>query len=391
MDMQTLLIVNVSVALILSMAMGGLFLSNKDQPCMAHWTAAGIGFFANSTLSLLNAWQTLPYWLGPPLGNAMLVGTYLFFYSGISHYLKTPVHWRVIVAMLVLVYGMNSLPFARQDPMHRLLLNFPLLIAINLATVWRVQQAALTQMRSSVLVFSAVMLANLLQLLVRLGCFVLEQAGYLDPRFNVLLNETGTMAVLLYMLSAETCCMLLLVRQQTLQLQHQAESDPLTGWLNRQSLDTRIEAEWQRSDRAQQSLSLLVFDIDHFKQINDRFGHQAGDQVLQAVSHAVANELRGYDLRFRVGGEEFLVVLPNVNTPQLALICERIRQRIAQLSVTEFPALTVTMSIGAGCKSPKHVNWHQLYRHVDQALYEAKRDGRNRVALTEQDSVNLSA
>lgn len=379
MDMLTLLTVNLSVSFIMTLTMSGLYLSNRQELCLAHWAAAGAGFFANSLLSLIHTQDPLPYWLGPPLGNALLVGSYLFFYSGISHYLKQPVQTAHMLGLLIVVYLLNMTPFAQSEYLHRMVLNFPLLICINLLTLRRVLQARLTQMRATVMVFFAVMAANMLQLLIRFVFFTLQLNGVINPEDYPLLHESGTMAVLLFMLTAMTSCMLLLVRQKTLQLQQQAETDALTGWLNRQSLEQRLHTEWQRCRRMQQPYSLLVFDIDHFKQINDRYGHQTGDLVLRQVGQLVAAEFRDYDLQFRIGGEEFLVCLPGVDQAQLQLISERVRLAIAGSQFAGSQQLAVSVSVGCATASAQQLNWQQLHAQADQALYQAKGQGRNRV------------
>ncbi len=379
MDMLTILTVNLSVAIIMTLTMAGLSLSNRQDLCLAHWTVAGAGFFTNSLLSLLHIHHPLPYWIGPPFANTLLVGSYLFFYSGISHYLKQPVQTAHLLGILLLVYLLNMTQFAQSDFLHRIVLNFPLLICINLLTLRRVLQARLTQMRATVMVFFAVMAANMLQLLIRFVFFTLQLNGVVAPEDYPLLHESGTMAVLLFMLTTMTSCMLLLVRQQTLQLQQQAETDALTGWLNRQSLEQRLHAEWQRCRRMQQPFSLLVFDIDHFKQINDRYGHQTGDLVLRQVGQLVAAEFRDYDLQFRIGGEEFLVCLPGVDQAQLQLISERVRLAIAGSQFAGPHQLAVSISVGCATASAQQLNWQQLHAQADQALYQAKGEGRNRV------------
>lgn len=376
MDLLTLSIVNLSVATVMALALIGLHLTNRQEQCLAHWALAGIGFFANSLLGHIYTQMPLPYWIGPPLGNTFLVGAYLCFYSGIRHYLKLPVRLSHLLGMLLVVYALNFTTFAQDGIEHRVLLNFPLLIMVNLLTLRSVLQARLAKMRAAVVVFFAVMAANMLQLSLRLVDHLLQHFAVIPADHFPLLHSFGSLAVLLFMLCAMTSCMLLLVRQKTLLLQQQAETDPLTGWLNRQSLHSRLQAEWQRSQRLQQPLSLMIFDIDHFKQINDRFGHLCGDQVLRQVSQLAAAELRGYDLQFRIGGEEFLVALPQVSNHQLALISERVRLAIASAQFNGPELVTVSIGFASSDVVPL-LDWQQLYELADRALYQAKTQGRN--------------
>jgi len=378
MDAQTLLVVNLAVSLVMTLTMLGLFLASRPDRCLLHWTLAGAGFLANSFLSLLHSTQALPYLFGPPLGNALLFGSYLFLFSGVCRYLKKPLRASLLVCLLVLTYLLNLTDFARADFIHRLLLNYPLHILINLATVVVLIRAKLRTMKAVVLLFVAILSLNIAQLFLRFMLFFIDQLGWYPLSDNPLIHNAGTMVILLFMLIAMTSCLLLLVRQKTLELQQVAEKDPMTGWLNRQSLTRRLEAEWQRCQRLQQPLSILAFDIDHFKQVNDRFGHPTGDFVLQQVTQRIAEELRGYDLQFRMGGEEFIVGLPNVSKSQMQQISERVRQKIAHTLFADEKQLSISVSVGCAT-SDAQLNWQLLLDQADKALYQAKQQGRNRV------------
>ena len=378
MDAQTLLFVNFAVSLVMTFTMLGLFFSSRKDRCLLHWALAGAGFLANSALSLLHTGQVLTYELGPPLGNTLLLASYLFLLNGVCHYLHKPLRIELLGSLLVLVYLLNMTDFARADFIHRLLINYPLHIAINLATVVILIQAKLSTMKAAVLMFVLILSVNIVQLSLRWIMFVVDLLGWSLLGDSPFIHNAGTMGILLFMLLAMTSCMLLLVRQKTLELQHIAEIDPLTGWLNRQSLTRRFDAEWQRCQRLQQPFSVLAFDIDHFKQVNDRYGHQTGDLVLQEVSSRVAEELRGYDLQFRIGGEEFIVGFPDVNANQLALISERVRKRIAQSFFAQAQQLSISISIGCAT-SGGQPDWYALLEHADKALYQAKQQGRNQV------------
>lgn len=159
--------------------------------------------------------------------------------------------------------------------------------------------------------------------------------------------------------------------------------DPLTGLANRRSGTRRLAADHARALRESQPLSVLMIDLDHFKQVNDRWGHATGDRVLMATASVLHDELRGADLGVRHGGEEFLVILPGASSEQARRAAERIREGIAAFSV-EVPdtSLRVTASIGiatlAEGESPD-----ELVARADVALYGAKSAGRNRCVLAD--------
>ena len=161
---------------------------------------------------------------------------------------------------------------------------------------------------------------------------------------------------------------------------HRSEAviDPLTGMLNRNSLKDRTLELAHQSERTGQPVGLIVGDLDHFKQINDNFGHATGDAVLQDVAYLLRKQLRAFDLAYRIGGEEFLVLLPGANREQAEAMAERLR--LGVIADTVGGGLRVTMSFGVSASRREHAfDYQQVCEEADAALYEAKRAGRNRV------------
>jgi diguanylate cyclase (GGDEF)-like protein len=169
-------------------------------------------------------------------------------------------------------------------------------------------------------------------------------------------------------------------------LREQAQTDGLTGLANRRHFQDRLSAETSRSRRHGTPMALVLLDIDHFKQVNDRYGHQAGDLVLQHVASVVQDSCRPYDLAARYGGEEIAILAPQTDTPAAAKLAERLRQAIAKTAVSVGAGVTVGVTVSAGVASldPEDVGStspDDLLRRVDAALYGAKRAGRDRIEL----------
>jgi diguanylate cyclase (GGDEF)-like protein/PAS domain S-box-containing protein len=171
-------------------------------------------------------------------------------------------------------------------------------------------------------------------------------------------------------------------------LEKLATRDALTGLSNRRCFDHTLNAEWQRALRNQQPLSLLMVDVDNFKQYNDAYGHLGGDECLQRIAGAVSSEMRANDLVARYGGEEFAVILPNQSLKGAAIVAERIRCRVEQLRLPTQGGQqhVVTVSIGAATALAVPENdASQLVATADSALYRAKHMGRNRISLPAAD------
>jgi diguanylate cyclase (GGDEF)-like protein len=157
-----------------------------------------------------------------------------------------------------------------------------------------------------------------------------------------------------------------------------ATTDSLTGLFNRRQLLTSLEAEWSRFQRYYRSLSVLMLDVDHFKAINDRFGHAVGDITLKAIADACLARKRKSDVVGRIGGEEFAIVLPETSLSWARIVAERLRKRIAALTITaEGHRFNVTASIGIAEAAVSMSGIDALMSAADQALYKAKSGGRN--------------
>ena len=155
-----------------------------------------------------------------------------------------------------------------------------------------------------------------------------------------------------------------------------ATRDSLTGLANRRLFDESLQREVHRAQRLDTPVSLLVLDVDHFKQVNDTYGHQTGDSVLREVADALVSNTKNYDVAARYGGDEFVVLLPGCSRADAVKVAERVRRGIAR-SVGEAP---VTISVGVASVPDNANDAERLMAAADAALYDAKRNGRDRVA-----------
>ena len=168
-------------------------------------------------------------------------------------------------------------------------------------------------------------------------------------------------------------------------LEHESLTDSLTGLFNRRFMDQRLLEEVAAARRYDRPLAVLLLDLDHFKHINDKYGHPTGDQVLIAAGALVAAQLRGSDVLARYGGEEFVVIASNTPLDRAKELAERLRRCIESHNFGEYrgkatiPDVHLTVSIGVACLSDRIDSTEQLLKISDRNLYQAKDNGRNQI------------
>lgn len=173
-------------------------------------------------------------------------------------------------------------------------------------------------------------------------------------------------------------------------MRYQATYDKLTGIFNRAAIFEFLSKELSRAKRAKTSLGVVLLDLDHFKKINDTYGHLAGDEVLKTASQLIQSSIRPYDRAGRYGGEEFIIILPDADIDESIIVAERIRKSIEKATIaTAEGSIDITVSLGVTAinKEYDNDNLNSIIKTADMALYTAKNSGRNRVEKLEFDSM----
>ncbi len=176
-----------------------------------------------------------------------------------------------------------------------------------------------------------------------------------------------------------------LVKERTKEIELLSQTDSLTGLWNRRHLEETLEIEFKRAKRYEKELSIMIIDLDHFKNINDTYGHMAGDEVLRQISSRIKNSQRETDFVGRYGGEEIVVILPETDLQTSINIADDIRKIVEQEPVEfENQTIKVTTSIGVSNLRNEHKSYASIFAEADEALYSAKELGRNRVEFFKQ-------
>lgn len=212
--------------------------------------------------------------------------------------------------------------------------------------------------------------------ILALALFVPQVWRFLEP-------EMATRAtVTLVLVSLFSAIFIFLLEQQQVRLRELAVKDPLTGVLNRLLLDTFLERAALVAGRGERQVSLIYLDLDHFKLINDKLGHEAGDIVLKKLGNLLLNRVRRSDAVFRLGGEEFLLLLLDTDKEDAIEVAKQLRILIRETEM--LPAQRVTASLGVSTLAPDE-SWRSWLKRGDLAVYSAKRMGRDRVAIAPVD------
>ncbi len=167
-------------------------------------------------------------------------------------------------------------------------------------------------------------------------------------------------------------------------LKRLSETDALTGLLNRRALEVMGWKAFADAEREGRELAVIMLDVDHFKAVNDTYGHGTGDVVLKRVADVIQAGLRPGDQLARFGGEEFVILIPGEDESRARLIAERLRFSVESASFPGTPALAVTASFGVAARLKVGDNWDAMLARADRRLYAAKRMGRNRVSITDE-------
>jgi diguanylate cyclase (GGDEF)-like protein len=371
---------------VLGIIMAIYWRSRRVYEGFGHWVVSNLLLGAGFLLIDLRGF--IPGFFSIIVGNVLTVYSMLLIYDGVQFFFDRPAldlwNYGIFAA-----YTFLQLYFTyMSDDIHtRILLSsavfFILNIRVGTSLYWHAPPQLLKTSRSASSICFILALVNLTR-----GISTWNRAGptdlLTDPvLFWYTLAFVISIVVWTFYFFFLTSTRLELelddARQELVQI---ASTDPLTGLYNRRHFFEHAEIGFQHAKRSRLALSFLILDIDHFKSINDRYGHAAGDAVLVHLASILRAEFRSYDTVARYGGDEFVALLTNVNQRQALVIAERIRSAVERSPVS-FEARAITFRFSAGISSlrPKDPNLHLALKRADDALYKAKEEGRNRVVV----------
>ena len=380
-DIKTMIIMVSVLSLLLSALLLLAGLHNGGARGSSHWALANLLISVGLGVGLTN-WIPRGPWV-IVFGATMLAAGMGLQYAGIQKFKRELVVWPLPLAAVVLVFC-QTLWFhvVEPDPQMRAILNSLIYAAINMGCARLLLIPAEMPLKTAYRFTGISFMVLSIAFLYRAGYVYMHPPD--EPGLYASLSITSG---IFFIGSMTQMCLtfgfvLLLNYRLVTDLQKLAVRDPLTGILNRRSLEENAGFLLARCERNKEVMSLMMIDIDHFKSVNDQYGHQTGDDVLVHLVKIVNNSIRTGDYFARYGGEEFCVMLPLTTQEDALVLAERLRQKYAESTITSGThILHSTLSIGLTDTSIAGLEFRALVSLADQALYRAKQTGRNRVEM----------
>lgn len=380
-DIKTALLLWAMEAATLAVLLAAVWFHDRGQ---RHFVLWALGFFAQgSGVALIALRGHIPDFASIELANAVALASFFFWTAGLLHLAKRPASVWALIPLLLWIGGM-LVPVVRDTIAYRIALyNFGTACGhILLAAVVVRYEVAKPRYRRLFFGICAVQaVAGLL--VMTMAILTLPSSIQAAPHAAI------TAAINLFgFLSAILIGAKIVMDRSEERLEQLIRTDPLTGALNRRGVSEGFSSLMAPSNHAAPSLALLLFDLDHFKGINDTHGHQAGDAVLVAFAGICRELTPECGLFGRTGGEEFMAMVPVKDVKDAALLAETIRQSLATAKIdTGGQLISVTVSIGIATSPKTGANLDQMMSNADRALYKAKARGRNRTTILSGDRV----
>jgi diguanylate cyclase (GGDEF)-like protein len=371
--------------LILHFALGGLCLAatrgENRMVSVRYWGWGLIAYAAGLLITILPSVLTRPVASG--LGNIVIAYAPIPFIQGVLNNTRRRLDWRwtgtALSATVLVILANNGVgPELR---LVNLVAPSPIAIGLFLYAGLVLWQAPVPAARGASCLLAAVLLFCSalwsLRIAMLLGAF---SAGPSDPARTQLIIDLFSIAQILTSVIGMLCLFWIEVLKMEETLKSMAYGDSLTGLANRRATVMRFEEQASLARRTQRPFTVMLFDIDFFKKVNDTYGHQAGDAVLKHIAAILTSAKRQEDLLGRIGGEEFVLLLANTDMEGARVIADRMRELVAHAFLQhEGRRIAITISGGLAQFPEDGDSWDRIFSKADERLYQAKADGRNRI------------
>jgi diguanylate cyclase (GGDEF)-like protein len=390
MDLFTVIVCTAVVSALLASTMASLYLGSRRRKSALYWCTAGVSFLLSNLIAMLAVRFDIGDSLHPMLPNAFYIMGHAALTVGVAEYVYGR-HYRAIIPMTFFaVLLLHLFPLFEQSVEIRMIILSPVMLMFDgaaLTSIWRYRRQKNHKACWPIIV---TLLLFMTQMIIR-TMVLLDSNNTLALEDSELIQTVGSLAVIIFISMLTVSFIALLSWDNMVLLKRASETDFLTGWLNRKALASIASKAFREAKHRRSALGFVLFDIDHFKKINDAHGHHVGDMVLQHVSQLARETSKRKDACFRIGGEEFVVLLEDTSIQELHQVSELIRVEIEKAHwIEKNTRLSITVSVGSALSQDSDKEWNDVLGRADSALYNSKRKGRNCATVTELFEVKMT-
>lgn len=374
-DIRTLLIVVVFITIIAGVWLTLSSLQHHDRRPLAMW--GGCYFLVGAGISLLAARGFIPDLMAIIAGNILVTLGYGFCWQAARAFDGRSTQWTGLLAGAVIWSVACLIPAFRESLSLRILLASTIVATYSFATAWELWRGR-TELGSRLpgVILLGVHGAFFLIRAIDAPNLPIPNTGFLTAwNWNMVL----AFETLIFMIGMAFVAIAIMKEQLSYEHRRKALIDPLTDALNRRGFELRGLQALRRYAATRESIAVIAFDLDHFKAVNDDFGHATGDAILVQFGQIASRHLRSSDMLFRMGGEEFTALLPGASAHDARLVAERIRRSFSEAVRQSCDGRGVTVSAGITSSQTQGYDAEALLSAADKALYRSKNEGRNRV------------
>ena len=376
MDQVSMTAAAAACAIIMMITSMLLYNVSRNERYLFDWMIAAILFSIYGVIAICSAYLETHRLIFPAAPNALYMAGFTAIYSGVSQLTLKRSHWKLVASVLAISYLVQLIPAVIQSVNLRLLIFYPFLIFINSLSFYILWKHRKQEDRNSFILLMIVLFIFTLQLIIR--GVVIAFGEKLEIFGSEFIQTSGTLALVCLFFMLTISFAFVSFWKKEAHLRALAITDHLTGWLNRtvlNSISQNMKSECLRNDSC---LGFMLIDIDNFKSINDKYGHSVGDTVIKEVCDRAKSNVRACDYAFRLGGEEFLILIKNADNNLMENLSNRILKKISCTEIdTGSDSLKVTVSIGYSLCSKADKSWECVLERADQALYHSKESGKN--------------
>ncbi|WP_434940473.1 GGDEF domain-containing protein [Shewanella sp. HL-SH8] len=384
MDNLTLTVSAALISIFMFLTSFLLYLSSKSDKYLIDWSFAGLAFFFNSVVVLVGSRQDFSYFLIPSLVNAFYVMGHAALLSGTLKLTTGKSQPFMVLGLGIAVITLHYFDFTQSSVTARFLIFYPIIILLCLSNIYVAIRHIKSSTANYLKLLVIIQVTFVLLMMLRIG-YVLLGNDKLHLFGNEILQTSGTLLLLSFLFLMTLNFVFISNWKKEYQLNQNSRTDYLTGWLNRRALNETASTIFAKCQREGKKFGFIIIDIDHFKVINDTYGHAIGDKAIKHICSTAEKSNRAYDFHFRLGGEEFAVLFDDTEDNHLKRFADRMRENIEKSPLMQgHTEIKLTVSIGVTISQATDEHWEQVLDRADKALYQAKSNGRNKVEVVSE-------